>query len=109
MDKAIRYLSLAAKAGKLVIGADDCETTVRKGKAVRILLASDAASSAIKRAGDLSRCRNIPIINTAYTKTELAQAVGRGTSVALIILTDEGLAAAFQKTAGIALEQEEHV
>ena len=109
MDKAIRYLSLASKAGKLVIGADDCEKIVKKGKAVRILLASDAAPSAVKRANDLSAYRNTSIINTAYTKSELSQAVGRGSSVAFVVLTDEGLAAAFEKSAAIALEQEEHI
>jgi len=109
MDKAIRYLSLAAKAGKLIIGADDCEKIIKKGKAVRILLAADAAPSAVKRARDLSTIKNTAVIVTAYTKTELAQAVGRGTSVALAVLTDEGLAAAFQKAAAIALEQEEHI
>lgn len=109
MDKAIRYLSLAAKAGKLVVGADDCEKIVKKGKAAQIILAKDAAPNAVKRAKELSVFRNTAIINTAYTKAELAQAVGRGSSVALIVLTDDGLAAAFQKAAAIALEQEEHI
>lgn len=109
MDKAIRYLSLAAKAGKIVIGAEDCEKIIKKGKAVCILLAADAAPSAAKRAHDLSSFRKIPIINIAYTKAELAQAVGRGTSVAVAILTDAGLASAFEKAAAIALEQEEHI
>ena len=109
MDKAIRYLSLAAKAGKLIIGADDCDKVVKKGSAALILLAKDAAPSALRRANDLAKMRNTKIFNTQYTKAELSQAVGRGSSVALAVLTDEGLAAAFMKTAVIALEQEEHV
>ena len=107
MNKAIRYLSLAAKAGRLVIGADDCLKAVHKGKGRLIVLARDAAPSAVKRASELAAGRNIQVIATDYTKTELAQAVGRGSSVALALLTDEGLSAAFTAAAAIGMEQEE--
>lgn len=109
MNKAIRYLSLAAKAGKLVIGADDCLKAVKKGKGRLIVLAADAAPSAVKRANELASGRDIRIIVTEYTKAELAQAVGRGSSVALALLTDEGLSAAFTAAAAIGMEQEESI
>ncbi len=107
MDKAIGYLSLAAKAGKVVIGAEDCEKAVRRGNAVLIVLAADAAPSAIKRAKDLAGLRNTEIFWTVYTKAELAQAVGRGSSVALAVLADQGLASAFKAVGVTATEQEE--
>lgn len=109
MDKAIRYLSLAAKAGKLIIGADDCLKAARKNKAKLIVLAVDAGESAVKRANELSAMHNTTIIKTVYTKAELAQAVGRGSSVALTIVIDEGLAAAFTAAAADGMEQEEHI
>lgn len=107
MDKAIRYLSLAAKAGKLVIGEDDQLKAARKGKATLLLLAADAAPSAKKRASELSAIRDTKVLTTVYTKSELAQAVGRGSSVALLMLIDEGLSAAFTAAAAIGTEQEE--
>ena len=107
MDKAIRYLSLAAKAGKLVIGEEDQLKAARKGKGALLLLASDAAPSAIKRASELSAIRDTKVITTVYTKSEIARAVGRGSSVALLMLIDEGLSAAFTAAAAIGTEQEE--
>ena len=109
MNKAIRYLSLAAKAGKLIIGEDDCLKSVKKGKARLIILAADAAANACKRGNELASMGNIGIIKTVYTKAELAQAVGRGSSVALAILIDEGLAAAFAAAAVTGSEQEEQI
>lgn len=109
MDKAIRYLSLAAKAGKLVIGADDCEKAVRKGKAALIVLAVDAAPSAIKRGNELAGIRGTKVFKTVYTKAEFAQAVGRGSSVALAVLTDKGLASAFSAADTTGMEQEEQI
>lgn len=107
MDKAIRYLSLAAKAGKLVIGEDDQLKAAKKGKATLLLLAADAAPSAKKRATELAAIRDTQVISTVYTKSELAQAVGRGSSVALLMLIDKGLSAAFTAAAAIGTEQEE--
>ena len=109
MDKAISYLSLAAKAGKLVIGEDDQRKAARKGKASLLVLAADAAPGAIKRASELSAVRNTKVIKTVYTKSELAHAVGRGSSVALLMLIDEGLSAAFTAAAAIGTEQEESI
>ena len=107
MNKAVRYLSLAAKAGKLIVGAEDCEKAIKKGKAALIVLASDAAPSAIKRSAQLAEIRNTKIFKSIYTKAELAQAVGRGSSVALAVLADEGLASAFIKASATGTEQEE--
>lgn len=109
MDKAIRYLSLASKAGKLIIGADDCEKAAKKKKGKLIILATDAADSAVKRANELASNHNIVIFKSVYTKAELAQAVGRGNSVALAILIDEGLSAAFTAAAANGMEQEEQI
>ena len=105
---ALRYLSLAAKAGRLVTGGDEVEKQMRRGKRGTLLLASDAGSDALRRAGNLAHERSIPLWNIPYTKSELAAAVGRARPVALALITDKGLAAAFAAAAAIASEQEEH-
>ena len=106
--RAIRYLSLAAKAGKLVTGGDDVEKAIRKQKQGGLLvLASDAAPNAVRRAEALAVSDRVTVCRTTYTKSELASAVGRGSSVALALVTDEGLAAAFTAAAAVNGKEQE--
>lgn len=108
--KAIRYLSLAAKAGRIVTGGDDVEKAITKQrKGGLLVLASDAAPNAVKRAEALAAPGRVTVYKTTYTKLELASAVGRGSSVALALVTDEGLAAAFTAAAANGMEQEERI
>ena len=104
--KAIRYLSLAVKAGKLVTGGDEVEKALRRGKGGVLLLASDAAPNAVKRGNAMASLHHAELRQIPYTKIEIAAAVGRGDPVALAFVTDEGLAAAFL-AAAIAQEQED--
>jgi len=103
--KAIRYLSIAAKAGKLTSGFDDCEKMLRRGKKGLLILASDAGQNTARRAKTLADAARIRLLPCIYTKSELADAVGRGSPVSLILVSDEGLAGAF--AAAHATEQEE--
>lgn len=107
--RAIRYLSLAAKAGKLITGGDDVEKAIRRQKRGGLLvLASDAGANTVRRAESLAVPGRVTVCGTAYTKSELASAVGRGSSVALALVTDEGLAAAFAAAAAVnGMEQED--
>ena len=105
----IRYISLAAKAGKLTSGADDCEQTIRRGKGSLLILAADAGANTEKRASQMVSNRPVRLIRTPYKKTELAAAIGRGSSVALALVTDRGLAEAFVTAAANGMEQEEQI
>ena len=107
--KAIRYLSLAAKAGALVTGGDEIEKNIRRGKRGLIITASDAGPSALRRAERLAQENDMSLTDSLYTKSELAAAVGRGSSVAFALVTDRGLASAFLEAAGNGSEQEEKV
>ena len=108
--KAIRYISLAAKAGKLITGAEDCEDAVRRRhKNGVLLLASDAGGDASRRGTRLAENHHLHLMRIDYTKTELASAVGRRSPVALALVTDEGLAAAFAAAAANRTEQEERI
>ena len=106
--KAIRYISLAAKAGRLIIGFNDCEKAVRKQRKIgMMILAADAGGNTIHRAERLAEAPGVKLMVTEYSKSELAAAVGRGGSVALALVADEGLAAAFAAASANGMEQEE--
>ena len=106
-NKAIRYLSLAAKAGRIVTGGDEVEKTVRRGKGGLLVLAADAGQNSIRRAEQLTREFPLMLERSAYTKSQIAAAVGRGSSVALALVTDGGLAEAFRTASASAQKQEE--
>ncbi len=99
MDKALGYLSLSAKAGRLVCGADNCVDALKRGRARLVILASDASANARKRADGMLFGRKIPLFKSGYTKYELATAAGANGPVAMAAVCDEGLAAAFAKSA----------
>lgn len=106
-NKSIRYLSLAAKAGKIISGMDECEKTARKGKGGLFILAADAGGNTRHRAEVIAAQQRIRLIESIYTKSELAAAIGRGSAVSIALLTDDGLAGAF--AAAHATEQEERI
>ena len=100
---------LAAKAGALVTGGDEVEKTLRRGKGGLLVMARDAGSAAIRRAQRLAAPPGVSLIISSYTKSEIAAAVGRGSSVAFALVTDRGLASAFTEAAANVSEQEEQV
>lgn len=106
-NRAIRYLSVAAKAGRLVSGLEDCGKAVRRGRGRLFILASDAGGNTVRQAQRLARDGRIGLIRCIYTKSELSAAVGRGSAVSAVLVTDEGLAAAF--AGAHAREQEEQI
>ena len=105
----IRYLSLARKAGRLAVGTEECEQLIGAGRRGLLVLAADAGVHAEKRAAALAENRALRLMRVVYSKSELAAAVGRGSSVALALITDEGLAAAFAAAAANGKEQEEQI
>jgi ribosomal protein L7Ae-like RNA K-turn-binding protein len=109
-DRALRYLGLAAKAGKLVLGADECDKAIKAGRGKLLVLAQDAGGNVVRMAKRLSAERGLRLMRTKYTKPELAAALGRGSSVALALVCDEGLAEAFVTAAqNDGMEQEEPI
>ncbi len=108
-NRAIRYLSMATKAGKLIVGAEECEKAVKKGKGGLLVVASDAAPNADRLAAALAASKRVRLMKSFYTKSEIAAAVGRGSAVALALVTDGGLAEAFASAAVNGMEQEERI
>ena len=102
MDKALNYLALARKAGRIELGEEPVGAAARAQHARLILVASDASDHSWRRAksfvaGTQQQCVKVP-----FDKDQLGMAVGR-TSLAMAAFTDPALALAFLK----ALDQPE--
>ena len=102
MDKALNYLALARKAGRIELGEEPVGAAARAQKARLVVVAEDATDHTWRRAlsfvsGSEQICLRVP-----YSKDLLGQAVGRS-ALALAAFTDPALALAFVK----ALEQPE--
>jgi len=96
MDKALNYLALARKAGRIELGEEPVGAAARAQKARLVIVANDATDHTWRRAksfvsGSEQICLKVP-----YTKDQLGQAVGR-TALALAAFTDPALALAFVK------------
>ena len=96
MDKALNYLSLGRKAGRIELGEEPVGGAARAKKARLILVASDAGDHTWRRAksfvaGSEQICLKVP-----YTKDQLGEAVGR-TALAMAAFTDPAMALAFVK------------
>ena len=99
MDKALNYLALARKAGRIELGEEPVGAAARAQKARLIVVASNATDHTRRRAqsfvaGTQQICLSVP-----FTKDQLGQAVGR-TELALAAFTDPAMALAFVKALG---------
>ena len=94
MDRALGYLGIAQKAGFLTTGADNCGTVVRAGKAKLLMLASDAAENACRRAEGVVYGRKTPLIKLPFDKDTLSAVTGKP-GCTMLCLTDIGLASHF--------------
>ena len=96
MDRALNYLSLARKAGKLELGEEPVGAAARAQHARLVLVASDASDHTWRRAksfvaGTTQECVRLP-----HTKDQLGAAVGRQ-ELAIAALTDPAMALALLK------------
>ena len=96
MDKALNYLALARKAGRIELGEEPAGAAARAQKARLVVVAKDSGDHTWRRAksfvaGTSQHCLRIP-----YTKDALGAVIGR-TSLAIAAITDPALALAFVK------------
>ncbi len=99
MDKALNYVGLARKAGRIELGEEPVGAAARAQRARLVIVASDASDHTWRRAqsfvaGTGQLCLRIP-----QSKTDLGLAAGR-TELALAAFTDPALALAFVKALG---------
>lgn len=102
MDKALQYLALARKAGRIELGEEPVGAAARSRKARLVIVAEDAGDHTWRRAksfvaGSDQLCMKVP-----FSKDAVGMAIGR-TSLAIAAFTDPALALAFVK----ALPQQE--
>ena len=94
MDKALNYLALARKAGRIELGEEPVGGAARAQKARLVVVASDASDHTWRRAKSFVAGTNQQCVKVPFTKDELGMAVGR-TSLAIAALTDPAMALAF--------------
>ena len=94
--RAIRYLSLAAKAGQISVGMQEVLQEISKKRGCLIVAASDAGDNTIRKAKTASLSGNIRFLHSPYTKSEISDAIGRGRDVSLVLIRDQNLAEAFE-------------
>ena len=96
MDKALNFLGICKKAGKLLMGEDGVSGAARNGEAALIMTASDTASNTTKKALNLSELGRVPHVRLPWDKDTLGELLNKRVC-AILALTDRGLAAAFLK------------
>ena len=96
MDKALSYIALARKAGRIELGEEPVGMAAQTCKANLILVAEDAGSHTWRRAQSFAAIGDIPCVRVPFTKDQMGQATGRA-SLALAAFTDPALALAFVK------------
>ena len=94
MDKALSFLGICKKAGKLLAGEDGVSGAARSGEAALIMTASDTASNTTKKALNLSEMGRVPHVRLPWDKDTLGELLDKRVC-AIMALTDRGLAAAF--------------
>ena len=96
MDKALSFLGLCKKAGKLLTGEDGVSGAARSGEAALIMTAADTASNTKKKALNLSAWNDTPHVQLPWDKDTLGELLDKRVC-AILALTDQGLADAFLK------------
>ena len=89
-------LGLMRRADAIAIGIDNTADAVRTGKVRLLLLSSDAAEHARRKAEYLAYGRSFPIVELPYTRDELAACLGVSGCAAAAV-TDLGFANALMK------------
>lgn len=105
MDKALNYISLARKAGLVELGEEPVGGAARAGKAVLVVVASDASAHTWRRAKSFVAGTDQQCLRLPCSKDAMGLATGR-TSLAIAAFTDAALALAFARSLPQTAEQE---
>ena len=96
MDKALNYVALARKAGRIELGEEPVGAAARAQHARLVIVASDASDHTWRRAKSFVAGTDQQCIRLPFTKDELGQSIGRQ-ELAIAAFTDPALALAFVK------------
>ncbi len=89
----LRFLGLAAKAGKVISGYDQVETALRKGTVKLLILSADISRNTLSQILDIGAKGDIemPDAYSFATMEQLGRAIGRPDR-AVVAVTDTGFA-----------------
>ncbi len=93
MDKALGYLALARKGGRVELGEEPVNAVTRANRAALVLVARDASEHTWRRAKSFVAGTQQPCLRLPYSKDEMGQAVGR-MALSIAAVTDPALALA---------------
>ena len=96
MDKALNYMALARKAGRIELGEEPVGSAARANHARLIVVAADASDHTWRRALSFAAGTNQQCLRVSFTKDQLGQSIGRQ-ELAIAAFTDPALALAFVK------------
>ena len=96
MHKALNYMSLARRGGRIELGEEPCGGAARAGHAKLIIVASDASPHTWRRAKSYTAGTDQQCLKVPFSKDEMGEAIGR-TSLAMAAFTDPAMALAFVK------------
>lgn len=102
MHKALNYMALARKAGRIELGEEPVGAAARAQHARLVVVANDASDHTWRRAKSFVAGTQQQCIKVPFSKDDLGLSIGRS-SLAIAAFTDPALALAFVK----ALEQSE--
>ncbi|GAA3406570.1 YlxQ family RNA-binding protein [Paenibacillus hodogayensis] len=88
--KALSFLGLAMRAGKLAIGDEGALKAVRSGQARLVVLAEDASDNTRKKFQDKCAHYNVDLVE-CFDRYELGAAIGKEARV-LVAVVDAGFA-----------------
>ena len=96
MHKALNYMALARKAGRIELGEEPVGAAARAQHARLVVVANDASDHTWRRAKSYVAGTNQQCIKVPFSKDELGISIGRS-SLAIAAFTDPALALAFVK------------
>ena len=96
MDKALNYMALARKAGRIELGEEPVGAAARAQHARLVVVASDASDHTWRRAQSFVAGTEQQCVKVPFDKDRLGMAIGR-TSLAIAAFTDPAMALAFLK------------
>ena len=99
MDKALNYMALARKAGRIELGEEPVGAAARAQHARLVVVASDASDHTWRRAKSFVAGTGQECVRVPFDKDQLGLSVGR-TSLAIAAFTDPAMALAFLKALG---------
>ena len=99
MDKALNYLALARKAGRIELGEEPVGAAARAQHARLIVVAEDAGDHTWRRAKSFVAGTDQQILKVPFTKDDMGMVTGRS-ALAIAAFTDPAMALAFVKALG---------